>query len=996
MKQYGREIFFLFLVSIVSSIHASIHFGSPESRLLLKPGSRSIFKTSQPKKIIGWEDESIVRGHSGVAATTWDAKLEASYEYGSNKLDHKVIRDTKNLADQRNKRFRAIDENTIYFSQNSTSLSDTDIGPLDMFRLEPLDGTSNWVNRNAGVTNLALRAFNLAQNAQHRITGLQQSAVFNNFDITGTSTSSYTYTDTQATNSVIDIAWHPLGQHMAIARQIGVGLGGGPYSVTINFANSLFGPVYSSGGGSYTEVSFIDSGFVPQSLKWNPAGDILAIGANGSQRAKVYLARYNYQAGTMDLIATILDSTSNSNATVKQVDWSPDGRYLAVVGSSLSGSGASTKQLHIYKAGAYDSADFGGYGLAATWQENAGANHTINAVSWHPSGKFLVIGGDVRRDDGGNPRINTLKFDGTTINSIYEVFTLIAGSESYTSFSYSPSGRYFAVGSNSKTRSGMIFEVSPLNSIIVYNTPYYFATTTTVNSVAWSPSGNEVVWSHNGYELYSFKSGNFSRIETSRGYAYPIKDVEWLPTGKGFTLAGRNQDGFIEISIRDATITHGLARTTSNWVNKQFSDFGSSMLGRQLRGTSNWVYNQYVDAGNNAGLARNLRGTSNAMNAQQPWLRATSRYLSGTSNLVLAQQPWLRATSRYLSGTSNWVYNQVADLGSANVGTRLRGTSNWVANNGDSMRRALGLGGLSISTATYSLSAGLQLGNTGTIVFTSNCVFDGNNNEIRLTPGVASLINAGLYQVVFKNVRFTNVDFANFAGANIYFGSNVTLDLSNEISTLQSNMKISGAVIIKGNHQRFKFDTKTISITEQGTLTFIDTKLMDVQGNPFIVTRDANVITFDNSVLHLTRNFTFTKGAMLFMNDVKITGTSVFSYESNITSSIAAASMLTFDTNTTFSYSPKSARNRLLEFVDASSILFLNSSTIKTTTTGIKLIGGSVLIDGAVSVYNDGAVAISESVVLGGISSSSQLAIIIMPSASFNIKSGILNYLNPS
>jgi hypothetical protein len=109
-----------------------------------------------------------------------------------------------------------------------------------------------------------------------------------------------------------------------------------------------------------------------------------------------------------------------------------------------------------------------------------------------------------------------------------------------------------------------------------------------------------------------------------------------------------------------------------------------------------------------------------------------------------------------------------------------------------------------------------------------------------------------------------------------------------------------------------------------------------------------------------------------------------------------AASRLYLDNNVTFSYSPRSPRNWLFEMSDASAILHFNGACLKTTTTGLNLKAGTVLVDGQTTFYNDGARAACEGIAIGDGTSVNELGIIVMPSASLELKSGILNYANAS
>ena len=107
--------------------------------------------------------------------------------------------------------------------------------------------------------------------------------------------------------------------------------------------------------------------------------------------------------------------------------------------------------------------------------------------------------------------------------------------------------------------------------------------------------------------------------------------------------------------------------------------------------------------------------------------------------------------------------------------------------------------------------------------------------------------------------------------------------------------------------------------------------------------------------------------------------------------------MLTVDRNTTFSYSPySSTRKDLIWMPDITSVMFLNGATLKTTRTGIQFKRGTLLADGKVHLYNDSATRLSEAIVFGNGVAINDANISIMPAASINLKSGVIDYRNAS
>ena len=447
-------------------------------------------------------------------------------------------------------------------------------------------------------------------------------------------------------------------------------------------------------------------------------------------------------------------------------------------------------------------------------------------------------------------------------------------------------------------------------------------------------------------------------------------------------------------------------RGTSNWANSQVTDFGGASIGRQLRGTSNWANSQVVDLGN-AGVGRNLRTTTNWVAKQAADFGASTlgMQLRGTSNWVNAKSAPLLATSNVVNnlfpivrGSSQWI---------ANNNVSIRGTSNWVANNGPRVLQGTALSSLTVSTATYNLTAAIRLGTRSSLVFTSNCVFDGGGNDIIMQPGSTGVINVGAYNVTFKNVRFVNFSLSNLlvtlATGLVTFGDGTQIEFAqNESLPTASirNMQFAGNVRLNGKGQWLDL-TNTASLTIGGhrsSLMLDNITIKNLRGTMLRSLDADSTVSLKNTVLKMSSTYTFTQGHLEVVGDTTITGDSqIFSFETPQTSSICSRVMLTVDRNTTFSYSPySSTRKDLIWMPDITSVMFLNGATLKTTRTGIQFKRGTLLADGKVHLYNDSATRLSEAIVFGNGVAINDANISIMPAASINLKSGVIDYRNAS
>ena len=83
-----------------------------------------------------------------------------------------------------------------------------------------------------------------------------------------------------------------------------------------------------------------------------------------------------------------------------------------------------------------------------------------------------------------------------------------------------------------------------------------------------------------------------------------------------------------------------------------------------------------------------------------------------------------------------------------------------------------------------------------------------------------------------------------------------------------------------------------------------------------------------------------------------------------MTSSIASSATLSIMEGAVFHYAPASNNRDLLYMTDRTSSLYLNSCTLKSTTTGLRLTRGSLFIDNDVTFSCDG-IEPSESISFG-------------------------------
>ena len=154
-------------------------------------------------------------------------------------------------------------------------------------------------------------------------------------------------------------------------------------------------------------------------------------------------------------------------------------------------------------------------------------------------------------------------------------------------------------------------------------------------------------------------------------------------------------------------------------------------------------------------------------------------------------------------------------------------------------------------------------------------------------------------------------------------------------------------------------------------------------------------VKFKNVIMCLSSDFTFDTGRILFEMDVRLIGTNTFNYRpTNVNSKILECSRLFLDTGVTINYSPAAANRDLLGMADRSSVLYLNGCTVQSTTTGMRLTNGRLVIDHKNHFFNTGAISASQAIAFGNGTAANDLGIEIMPGGKIQLQSGQLAYQN--
>ena len=212
--------------------------------------------------------------------------------------------------------------------------------------------------------------------------------------------------------------------------------------------------------------------------------------------------------------------------------------------------------------------------------------------------------------------------------------------------------------------------------------------------------------------------------------------------------------------------------------------------------------------------------------------------------------------------------------------------------------------------------------------------------------------------------------------------------------TVSGCVTVHGECVIQGGGRILTLDENLDMYVAPGAqLSFENLTLKGLKEENILCLANNSSIVFKNTEICLADDYNFTTGSMRFEQDVKVTGSYIFSYESAVTSTIAEKAVLMFDHGTTFSYAPSIANRDLLYMPDDSAWLYLNGASVISTSTALRLTRGSVYLDNHVTFTSTG-IALDEIISFGdGSQSSNDIQVTLLSAADVEVYGG-LHYNN--
>lgn len=262
-------------------------------------------------------------------------------------------------------------------------------------------------------------------------------------------------------------------------------------------------------------------------------------------------------------------------------------------------------------------------------------------------------------------------------------------------------------------------------------------------------------------------------------------------------------------------------------------------------------------------------------------------------------------------------------------------------------------------------------------------------NDLRFC-GTASLVGDG---IIDYNDRAMWLDDTprTFGGTLLHQNADIELDGT---ITITGAWLFSGIGTLAGHGHELKLaEGGVIIVQPHGVLTLHNVQITGLKANNISCCGSTATVIFSDSNLCLERDFSFTTGAMGCEHDVVVRGTSILSYQSESTLTVSPCSQLHMQ-ELHFVYAPRVDDRDLFVMDDQSAEFFIDGITLETTTTGMRLTKGTLLIDHKNLLINAGATSPSEGFGFGDGIASDDLSFIVKPAGSIELVSGMIDYQN--
>jgi len=185
---------------------------------------------------------------------------------------------------------------------------------------------------------------------------------------------------------------------------------------------------------------------------------------------------------------------------------------------------------------------------------------------------------------------------------------------------------------------------------------------------------------------------------------------------------------------------------------------------------------------------------------------------------------------------------------------------------------------------------------------------------------------------------------------------NVNFTLNSDLTLQDICLKLSGVTTVNGRGNILTVGSGASIVIDTGaSVLFENLVISGVSTGQLICLDNVGTMSFQNAQIILDGDFTFSTGRFDVFNQLLISGPgNSFIYTSTAQSIIWNNALLMLDANVTFSYQPTNGARNALLFVNNTAELTLNNAILAAGASGISLLTGKMVVDGSSSLFNQG------------------------------------------